>query len=116
MICATFKSKQLPSSLSEANICVLLKKDKDETDLGSYRPIALLNYDFKIISKILANWLDKNVTSIFHLDQAGFIPDRYSFCNVRKILNIMYADYGKFDREVILSLDAHKVFNMLEWP
>lgn len=49
-----FGSRQLPPSLSVANICVLLKKDKDETDPGSYRPIALLNYDLKIITKVLA--------------------------------------------------------------
>lgn len=40
--------QSFPSSLSEAN-SVLLKKAKDETDPGSYRPIALLNYDLKII-------------------------------------------------------------------
>lgn len=57
MIQDTFKNKHLPSSLSEANICVLLKKDKDDTDPGSYWHIALLNYDLKIITKVLANQL-----------------------------------------------------------
>ena len=33
------------SSLTKANICVLLIKDKDETEPGSYRPIGLLNCD-----------------------------------------------------------------------
>lgn len=116
MIRDTFKNKQLPPSLSEANICVLLKKDKDDTDSGSYRPVALLNYDLKIITKVLANRLGRNVASIIHPDQTGFIPGRYSFCNVRKILNVMYADYGKKDRAATLSLDARKAFDMIEWP
>ena len=116
MIQDTFKNKRLPSTLSEANICVLLKKDKDETDPGSYRPIALLNYDLKIITKVLANRLGKHIASIIHPDQTGFIPGRYSFCNVRKILNILYATYGKNDRAAMLSLDAHKAFDMIEWP
>lgn len=40
----------------------------------------------------------------------------YSFCNVHKILNILSADYGKNDRPAILSLDAHKAFDIIEWP
>lgn len=65
MIRDMFKNKQLPPSVSETNICVLLKKDMDETDPGSYTPIALLNYDLKIITKVLVNRLGKNVLALF---------------------------------------------------
>jgi len=73
MIQDAFKNKMFPSSLSETSICVLLKKDKDETDAGSYRPIALLNYDLKIITKVLANRLGKHIANIIHPDKTGFI-------------------------------------------
>lgn len=51
----------------------------------------------------------------FNSDQTGFIPGRYSFCNVRKILNILYADYNNKEG-AILSLDARKAFDTIEWP
>lgn len=53
-------------------------------DPGSYRPIALLNYDLNIITKVLANHLGKHIANIIHPDQIGFIPGRYSFCNVQR--------------------------------
>lgn len=37
----------------------------DETDPGSYMPIALLNYDLKIIAKVLVSRLGKNVLALF---------------------------------------------------
>lgn len=107
-----FKNKQLPSSLSEANICVSLKKDKDETDPSSYRSIALLNYDLKIKS---SSKPARKKCSKYH-SSTGFILGRYSFCSDCKILEIIYADYGKIDRAAILYLDTCKAFHMIEWP
>lgn len=50
MVTDSIKNMRLPSSLNEADICLLLKKGKDETDPASYRPISLLNCDHKVIT------------------------------------------------------------------
>ena len=63
---------RLPDSLYLANISLILKKDKDETDPALYRPIALLGCDLKVFTKILANRLNKCIASIIHQDQTGF--------------------------------------------
>lgn len=86
MINDALERKRLTGSLYEANISLLLKKGKEETDPASYRPIALLNYDHKII-KILATRLGTHIRKIIHPDQTGFIPGRFSFSNVRLLLN-----------------------------
>ncbi len=54
MIQFSFDSNKLPDSMTEANICVFLKKGKCPEECGSYRPISLLNVDTKILAKILA--------------------------------------------------------------
>lgn len=82
MINDALERKRLRGSLYEANISLLLKKGKEETDPASYRPIALLNYDHKIITKILATRLGTHIGKIIHPDQTGFIPGRFSFSNV----------------------------------
>uniref|UniRef100_A0A3P9JW43 Reverse transcriptase domain-containing protein n=1 Tax=Oryzias latipes TaxID=8090 RepID=A0A3P9JW43_ORYLA len=84
-----FLSGCLPNTLSEATISLLLKKDKDPLLCSSYRPISLLNVDFKILSKILASRLQCVLSTIINLDQTGFMPGRLSSCNTRRLFNII---------------------------
>lgn len=50
------------------------------------------------------------------MDQTGFIPDRHSFFNIRHLFNIIYADCDQSNDLSVLSLDAEKAFDQLEWP
>lgn len=45
----------LPGSFYDASIVILLKPDKNPVDCGSYRPISLLNIDYKILAKNSSN-------------------------------------------------------------
>ncbi len=111
----SIENKKLPETLYSANIALILKKVKDSTDPSSYRPISLLGSDIKIFTKILANRLRNCISSIIHEDQTGFIPGRFSFHNVRRLMNIVYRSKGKHDKIAILALDAHKAFDRVEW-
>lgn len=51
-------------------------------DISNYRPITLLNTDYKIICKILANRLNPIVAQIIPNHQIGFIPQRLIYDNV----------------------------------
>ncbi|XP_078540694.1 embryonic protein UVS.2-like [Lissotriton helveticus] len=46
------ESNSLPDSMREALIITLLKPDKDEQQLDSYRPLSLINVDAKIYAKV----------------------------------------------------------------
>ena len=54
MFSDSIEVKRLPPTLYNANISLLLKQDREETNPSSYRPISMLNLDFKIFTKILA--------------------------------------------------------------
>lgn len=105
----------LPSTLTEATITVIHKKGKDALHVGSYRPISLLNIDGKIYAKILANRLNPLMSSMIHSDQTGFIPGRSSASNLRRLFNILYTKRITHDDLVILTLDAEKAFDQIEW-
>uniref|UniRef100_A0A669DHM2 Reverse transcriptase domain-containing protein n=1 Tax=Oreochromis niloticus TaxID=8128 RepID=A0A669DHM2_ORENI len=110
----SFQEGRLPPSLSEAIITLILKKEKDPTDCKSYRPISLTSYDSEILSKILANRLNRVITSLVHVDQVGFISSRSSVDNIRRLIDIMWAVQDGSPIAAIL-LDAEKAFDRVEW-
>ncbi len=111
----SFDQSKLPSSLTQAHITVLLKPDKDALDCNSYRPISLLNVDFKILSKVLASRIEYIIPDIISQDQTGFIKGRHSFINIRTLLNVVHSPASESNPEVVISLDAEKAFDRIEW-
>lgn len=103
----SLSSGQLPPTILQAAITLIPKKDKDPLQCASYRPISLLNVDYKILSKILAVRLEKLVPQIISTDQTGFILNRHSSSNLRRLLSIVYSP-SAFVPEMVISLDAEK--------
>jgi len=109
---SSFATGALPPSLMEANISLVLKKGKSSEECSSYRPISVLNLDLKLLTKILAIRLEKVIDN----DQTGFIRGRYSSHNVRRLLNIIQHSSLYSAESLVISLDAEKAFDRLEWP
>ncbi len=101
-----FQQGCLPPSMRNALIILILKPGKSPVECGSFRPISLLNADAKIIAKALASRLERVLPQLIHIDQNGFIKNRQSFHNVRRVLNLVHAGEGAPD----------KAFDRLEWP
>lgn len=105
----------LPQTLTEASITLLLKRGKDSTEYGSYRPISLLNCDVKILAKVLTLRLETTLHDVISADQTGFISGRHSFTNIRRLLNIIHSPGSSEVPEMVISLDAEKAFDRVEW-
>ena len=110
-----FKINSLPPSLSKALIMNILKPGKPPSKCESYRPISLLNADAKLIAKVIAKRLDNLLPSLIHVDQNGFVRGRQAFQNLRRVLNVVHNEKERPDA-AILSLDAEKAFDRVEWP
>ena len=105
----------LTNSLYQGNIALLLKKDRDPTNVSSYRPVSLLPFETKLISKILANRLNSHIAKIIHPDQTGFIPNRHIYFNMRRLFNILYSPLRDTEDSIIIALDAEKAFDQVKW-
>ncbi|KAF0043708.1 hypothetical protein F2P81_005045 [Scophthalmus maximus] len=103
----------LPNSLYQANIAVLLKKDRDPLNMSSYRPISLLQMETKIFTKVMSNRLCNHIHKLIHPDQSGFVPGRHIYANLCLLFKIMY-NKQKEDC-VVIALDAGKAFDHIEW-
>ena len=110
----SLSSEELPPTLRQAAITLIPKKGKDPLQCASYRPISLLNGDYKILSKILAARLEKLLPQIISTDQTGFILNTHSSSNLRRLLNIVYSPSAPCP-EMVISLDAKKAFDRVEW-
>jgi hypothetical protein len=55
---------------------VLLPKKPSPMIINDYRPISLLNFSVKLLTKILAKRLHKVITKLIHRNHYGFIKDR----------------------------------------
>ena len=62
---------ELPLSMRRAVISPIFKKG-DKTLLENWRPISLLNTDYKILTKALTNRLKGVIISLVEPDQTGF--------------------------------------------
>lgn len=84
------------------------KKDKNPLDCLSFRPISLLNSDYKIVAKVLARRLETILPKIINPDQARFVKSRYGTDNVRCVLNVVHYRSTYKNPAIIVSLDAEK--------
>jgi hypothetical protein len=62
-------------SINYSYITLVPKKDNPET-VNDFRPISLLNTSMKIITKLLANKLQREMPNIVHDNQYGFIKGK----------------------------------------
>ena len=115
MVKTSLEKAYLPESLRSAVITLIKKKDKDPLLCTSYRPISLLNVDYKIIAKVLSSRLESVASKLINPDQTGFIKGRLSSDNLRRYFNILYHASMLDSPNVVISLDAEKAFDRVEW-
>ena len=72
-----FKKGSLSVSQKRGTITLIPKADENLSDLKNWRPISLLNIDYKILSKVLAKRMEQHLPKLIHPDQTGFVKGRY---------------------------------------
>lgn len=104
------ENKNIPPSWREAMISVIPKEGKDRSDCGNYRPVSLLNNDYKLFTSI-----ELILPILIHKDQTGFVRQRQTQDNIRKTLHVMRQITQQKLETLILSLNAEKAFDSVRW-
>ena len=111
----SFSKGYLSISQRRGLITLLPKKNKPRQYLKTWRPITLLNCDYKIAAKSIATRLKKVLPHLINSDQTGFLKGRFIGENIRLINSVI--DYAEKQNipGLLLFVDFEKAFDTLEW-
>ena len=94
-------------------MCPIYKK-KERDQIKNYRPITLLNTDYKLLTKALSVDLASHIHLLIHPDQTGFIPKRTIFDPIRLAQSMCaYADFMEEDGAIV-ALDQEKAYDKID--
>jgi hypothetical protein len=115
--CGWLDTGQFPPDLNITNIAVI-PKGYVQVSMKDWRPIALCNMLYKIISKVLANRLKKVLSQCISDNQSAFVPGRSILDNAMvaiEVLHFMKSKTHGEDRYVALKIDISKAYDRMDW-
>ena len=115
LYCEIVETQEFHLSARRGIISLLEKAGKDPLLLKCWRPLTLLNTDYKIYSKLLANRFQQVLDTIISNDQTVFVKGRYMAENIIKMMNLLEYCNQTRHSAVVLSIDFEKAFDKLEW-
>ena len=77
-----YQKGQLSVSQKRGVIKLIPKKDTEPYYVKNWRPITLLNCDYKIAAKAIENRLRNVIPNIINNDQTGFLKGRFTGENI----------------------------------
>ena len=89
-------------------IKLISKKDADPTLIKNWCPLTLLNCDYKIVSKAIANRIKAVLPGLISEDQSGFIKNRCISDNICTLDSAIKHAEGKGLPGLLLFLDFEK--------
>ena len=108
-----FHAGVLTDSQRESHLRLTFKKD-DKRQAKNWRPISLLNADYKVASKIITERLKLVMGSIVHQDQTCGVVGRTIFSNLQLVRDTLDMINKTNETGILLSLDQEKAFDRVD--
>jgi hypothetical protein len=96
-------------------VVTLVPKLKEATNIKQYRPICLLNVDFKGITKILNSRLSLMAKEVIGPNQTGFVKERNILEGVLILHEVIHELKRSKMRGVVLKIDFEKAYDKVRW-
>ena len=111
----SFERGELSPSQKRSIITLLAKSDSDRQLLKNWRPISLLNIDYKIASNVLAYRMKTVLPTLIHQDQVGYLKGRQITDAVRNVADTIHYTDIKNNPGLLLFLDFRKAFDTINF-
>jgi len=109
-----FSAGFLTRSQRRGVISLTFKKG-DRLDPGNWRPISLLNLDYRIASRAIAGRLLKGIHLVVHCDQSSGVLGRFIRDTVALLRDVVNYATSANVPVALLSLDQEKAFHRVDW-
>lgn len=104
-------TKQCPSGFLDGAVVPVLKPGGVATDVDAYRPIQLLNYDYRLMAKLLANRLLRVAGHIIDPAQSAFLQHRHIGDSVRLLQLLPQLLRARNQSAIAAFLDFRKAYD-----
>ena len=109
----SFKKGQMSNSQRKGLITLIHKKGNSD-ELKNWRPVTLLNCDYKIVATVLARRTQTVLASIIMETQVGYIKGRVGGFNVRIVQYIINYMKDKVMEGAMMIVDFTKAFDVID--
>ena len=97
-------------------IITLVPKTNDAKQTQKFTPICLLNFSFKIITKVLVNRLATCVAPVISRTQTTFIKGRYIMEGIVILHEALNSFHKNKEDAQVFKVDFEKAYDKVKWP
>lgn len=111
LFCEIHTKEVLTNSMRKGILTPVYKETGDKKNLKNWRPISLLNVDYKVISRCMASRLSQVIREIVSENQTCCIPGRDISDTISTMRDLMYMIESEGGDCIVLKLDQEKAFD-----
>jgi len=111
LYCAIGLLGEMPRGFLDG-VLVTPPKPGEPTNCNNYRPLTLLNADYRVLAKVLSRRLRDIQHKIIEPEQSGFMPGRHIGDNLM-LLQLLPVAVGPFSQAVTIFADFYKAYDTL---
>jgi hypothetical protein len=108
------KSRKVLQALN-ATFLTLIPKENNSTCPSQFRPIALCNVIYKLLTKIIATRLKPILPFLISPEQSGYVEGRQIMDSVILAHEVIHSLHSTKTPGMLLKLDLSKAFDKLSW-
>ena len=109
------KTRMLPMTARRGIISLIPKKGRDLMHVKNWRPLTMLNTDYKILASMLADRIKLVLPYVISEYQTGFMSGHQITTTIRKVLDLTEMGNLLGEPGYIINADFEKCFDLITY-